>query len=323
MKVVSPSWKKALFLVGIMPLMNVAIQTLKSASAIYWVLSIVAIIVWVILAKKVYLTTVGKAIGLWIINFIALLIAIGVVGVITTVALTSLSAAKQKALEQEMPAQSQTSSQNSVPDQTSTSTQGQTTDIRTQNIQTGIADIKAGQFAPAIVVLTLNTDADTNDAESYVLLGAAKVESGDVAGGTVDLNHALANKNDNLNDHSAYYYLGVVQNDPTTKISDFTKALNSPQNPANSLEIPDKELYYKLAVTNLQIKNLSAALTNITAVVNIDPNYQSALIFKALIEAQMGNMQAACTDATNGKDTSDPQAQVTQLKAQIMSEACK
>lgn len=198
----------------------------------------------------------------------------------------------------------------------------QTKTERLKNVIQAAADIEAKQFTEAIAILTLNTNQDAKDAESFVLRGIAKLRSGDIYGGVADLTHALENKKDNAYDRPAYYFLGVAQIDLTTKVTNFTEAIGSPKATTSGLEVTDEEIYSKRAFANLQLKNMTEALADLNSVININPNYESALIFRAYIESQIGNLKAACTDATNGRDTSDPQVKAGELRTQIITMAC-
>lgn len=310
-KVENRSYDKALFLTSFVMLMNSLFSLLGNNQLIIWITTILSILVGIKIVMSVYGITIGKSIMVFLWSFLIMFVVIALIGLLSSILLTSLRTARMKAqqLKPEVSSQSQIEN-NSISD-------------TVKNEQQGLEYLRAGKYAEAIASFTLNTNVDENDSESYMLRGVAKLKSGDTIGGVSDLTHALTKKNNDLSDRSAYYYRGVVQSDTKLAVSDFTNALSAPNNTASGQYVPNEEIYLKRALANSKLKNMTEALNDITAVININPNYESALILRALIEAQMGNLKAACIDATNGKDTSDPQAGASKLKAQIISSACK
>jgi len=99
LKVTTPSWKKAYFMLSIMLLMGSFSKLIGGSQSLYWILTIIAAVLWIMLARRVYALTIGKAIGLWALNFLSLLVVIFIFGILSTVVLTTMMAAKGKAMQ--------------------------------------------------------------------------------------------------------------------------------------------------------------------------------------------------------------------------------
>ena len=115
---------------------------------------------------------------------------------------------------------------------------------------------------------------------------------------------ALSNKNNDLNDRSAYYYRGQAHASEqkfNEALSDFTNALKSKIGDSN---IPNEELHLSLFRVELGLDNKQNALGHINEVIEIDPDYESATLVRSQMEVSFGDMKSACVDAKNGKSTS-------------------
>lgn len=197
-----------------------------------------------------------------------------------------------------------------------------------QNGQQGVDYINAGQYKEAIDSFTVNINKNDNDVPSYTFRGLAKFKSEDFSGARSDLEYALALKDDNFNYRPTHYYLGMIQGlvdkEPQLAISNFTIALNLP----DDLNISDESIYYQRALSNLALQNSTEALNDVNKVIESDSEYKNiltknALAIRAMIEVQTGDLEAACTDATNSKDISDSESDLGKAKTQIIAQACK
>ena len=116
-KVAEPSWRKALFLVGIIPIFGFISSLFKSVTIIYFFLSILLFIFWVIITKKVYLIKARKAILAYFFVLLSFVISLAILGFIASIVLASLNTAREKALQQSpiivLPSSSNPTSSNS------------------------------------------------------------------------------------------------------------------------------------------------------------------------------------------------------------------
>ena len=96
LKVTLPSWKKALFVIGVPVLFSVIIKGLVSSLVMQGILDIVSLVLLIIIAQKLYSIKLWKAVVLWLSSCLSIVIFGGMSGLIFAVLVIPMQSITQK-----------------------------------------------------------------------------------------------------------------------------------------------------------------------------------------------------------------------------------
>jgi len=196
----------------------------------------------------------------------------------------------------------------------------------TKNDKQAVSLMDEGKYNEAVSLFDKNLLIDSSDLRSHSLRGIAKLNSNDISGSIDDFNFFINNKKDGFNDRLVYFYRGKaydLEEKHFEAISDFKNALKAPISNSN---VKDEVLDFLLFNLNSRLGNKQEALYYLNETIKINPDWESALLFRAQIELSSGNLKAGCEDAKNGNNTADDPTvkdALLKMKELIITECAK